>query len=143
MEKNNKINSSKFNKINDEIIRDLSELNKTYNENILNKNKDILLQVRINEEYNQKLTFLETILEKNRSEIIRKAIDLLFENSKLENEKRKEKAIEVRKRLKKERTQEEIIIIVNFLLDVYKSADMKEYLEILDTKLKTLEELKK
>lgn len=109
-----------------------------YTENI---NKDILLQVRIDEKYNKKLNILEEVLNENRSTIIRKAIDNLYDthmmNSREENREKR------RNDLRKERAQEEIIILLKSLLEIYKVTNIEEYIKAIDIKLNILEETKK
>lgn len=109
--------------------------------NKLNKNKDILLQVRLDEEYDKKISILENMLNKNRSEVIRKAIDNLLENSICENEKVNKNNL--RNNLRKEREQEEIITLAKYLTEIYKSTNAEKLFKLLETKIDTLEELKK
>lgn len=109
-----------------------------YTENI---NKDILLQVRIDEKYNKKLNILEEVLNENRSTIIRKAIDNLYDTHMMNS--REENREKHRNELRKERAQEEIIMLLKSLLEICKVTNIEEYIKAIDIKLNILEETKK
>lgn len=103
------------------------------------KNKDILLQVRIDEQYDKMLNILEMTLNKNRSEIIRLAVDNLFEDYFL-----KKKDIEkLNKKSKEEQLQEETIYILMKLKSIYDSNNIEKYMKAITNNLNFLEEKSK
>jgi hypothetical protein len=103
------------------------------------KNKDILLQVRIDEQYDKMLNILEMTLNKNRSEIIRLAVDNLFEDYFL-----KKKDVEkLNKKSKEEQLQEETIYILMKLKSIYDSNNIEKYMKAITNNLNFLEEKSK
>lgn len=103
------------------------------------KNKDILLQVRIDEQYDKMLNILEMTLNKNRSEIIRLAIDNLFEDYFL-----KKKDLEkLNKKSKEEQLQEETIYMLMKLKSIYDSNNIEKYMKVITNNLNFLEEKSK
>lgn len=120
-------------------IRDIGDEKVIYRIKINNKNKDNLLQVRIDEEYDKKLSVLEEMLGKNRSSVIRMSIDNLLETCTSKNKNN----IRNNKKQEQQQEEEDILLIVQYLMEIYKSAEIKDYVQILKKKLDTLEELKK
>lgn len=103
------------------------------------KNKDILLQVRIDEQYDKMISILETTLNKNRSEIIRLAIDNLFEDYFL----KKKNVEKLNKKFKEEQLKEETFYILMKLKSIYDSNNVEKYIKAIINNLNSLEEKSK
>lgn len=103
------------------------------------KNKDILLQVRIDEQYDKMISILETTLNKNRSEIIRLAIDNLFEDYFL----KKKNVEKLNRKFKEEQLQEETFYILMKLKNIYDSNNIEKYVKAIINNLNSLEEKSK
>lgn len=102
----------------------------------MTKNKDILLQVRINEQYNKKITMLEEMLSKNRSEVIRLAVDNLFDSCLLKEKPTSKNS----KELKRVKIQEEILFLLRQLEHIYDTNNIDKYMKALRNKIRILEE---
>lgn len=100
------------------------------------KNKDILLQVRINEQYNKKISMLEEMLSKNRSEVIRLAVDNLFDSCLLKEKPTNKNS----KELKRTKIQEEILFLLRQLEYIYDTNNIDKYMKALRNKVRILEE---
>lgn len=103
------------------------------------KSKDILLQVRIDEQYDKMISILETTLNKNRSEIIRLAIDNLFEDYFL----KKKNVEKLNRKFKEEQLQEETFYMLMKLKSIYDSNNIEKYIKAIINNLNSLEEKSK